>query len=118
MPDIGLSMVKVALEDLYTREDPLKLANIFSDTSFLGSLDNLEQIFKKELNEIPEERMDHREGSQKDFTEVKLMNGTTVIQCQSCLAAVENVSDHVCHNSKILQDTPDPRRTHTVKRSS
>ena len=111
LPDISLSMVKAALEDLYTREDPLKLANIFSDTSFIGSLDNLEQIFKKELNEIPEGGIDQSEHNKGNFSEVKLMNGNTVIQCQSCLAAVENVSDHVCENSKILQDTPDSRNS-------
>ena len=106
LPDITISMVKAALEDLYTREDPLKLANIFSNTSFIGSLDNLEQIFKKELSEIPETRIDHSEQSKKDFSEVKLMNGNTVMQCQNCLAAAENVSDHVCQNAK-LQDKPD-----------
>ena len=106
LPDISLSMVKAALEDLYTREDPLKLANMFSDTSFIGSLDNLEQIFKKELKEIPEERINQGERSKNEFSEVKLMNGNTVIQCQNCLAAVDNVSDHLCH-IKIGQDDPD-----------
>ena len=109
LPDIGLDLVKAALEDLYSREDPEKLANIFSDTSFIGSLDNLEQIFKKELNEIPEEGMDQSERSKKDFSEVKLMNGSTVVQCQNCLAAVEKVSDHVCHNNKV-QDQPDSQQ--------
>ena len=107
LPEISLSKVKEALEDLYTKEDPLKLANIFSDTSFIGSLDNLEQIFKKELTEGPEERFDKTGHNPADFCQVTLMNGETVIQCQNCLEAVATVSDHVC---PTVQEKSNPRQ--------
>ena len=48
LPEVSHSVVEAALEDLYMKGDPLKLANIFSSNSFNGSVD-LEQTFKTEM---------------------------------------------------------------------
>ena len=57
LPEVGNTVVKAALEDLYTKGDPKKMTNIFGNISAIGSVGHLEEIFKKEADDQNQEEI-------------------------------------------------------------
>ena len=57
LPEVGNTVVKAALEDLYTKGDPKKMANIFGNISAIGSVGHLEEIFKNEIDDQNQEEI-------------------------------------------------------------
>ena len=57
LPEVGNTVVKAALEDLYTKGDPKKMTNIFGNISAIGSVGHLEEIFKKEADDLNQEEI-------------------------------------------------------------
>ena len=105
LPEVGNTLVKAALEALYTKGDPQKMASILVESSLSGSFDELEQIFKKEINDCHEEIIENTASNKDDFCEITLMNGSTVVQCQRCLEAVEDARSHKCQKTQEKTDS-------------
>ena len=105
LPEVGNALVKAALEELYTKGDPQKMASILVEPSLSGSFDELEQIFKKEINDCHGEIIENTVSNKDDFCEITLMNGSTVVQCQRCLQAVEEAPSHECQKTQEKTDS-------------
>ena len=57
LSEVGNTVVKAALEDLYTKGDPKKMANILGNISAMGSAGHLEEIFKNEIDDQNQEEI-------------------------------------------------------------
>ena len=127
LPEIKLGELEAALQDIYLRNDALKLNTLFSDL-VLGSSETLENLFQKSegpwvaniegvTETVPKknQKEEHQAANLEDknetysyenqanqYLEVELMNGTVILQCTKCSSSIEDKSLHICDDQQEI----------------